>query len=176
MSTAPVMTSAHREVWATARADQPPAPRLAASSSGCQAPTSAKPSQMAAVRPWAARSSASSASPIPRDSGEQLFDRRPQRALGDGADELPHELALPVHEVRLGQARHAELDGGAAARVAPVRVGHAELVEEGAGLVVAVPDVHADERHAARPVLLGEPLQHLGLLAAGLAPRGPEVY
>src|SRR4051812_12591887 len=107
----------------------------------------------------------------------QLLDERQQRLLDDlrreRADALVADHSALVDQVGLGNAVDAVVDPDPALEVVGgrlVRVAHA--LQPGEAVLALVLVVHPDQRHGA---VLRQLEQHGMLLAAGHAPRGPDV-
>src|SRR4051812_2035798 len=107
----------------------------------------------------------------------QLLDERQQRLLDDlrreRADALVADHSALVDQVGLGNAVDAVVDPDPALEVVGgrlVRIAHA--LQPGEAVLALVLVVHPDQRHGA---VLRQLEQHGMLLAAGHAPRGPDV-
>src|SRR6266511_710233 len=90
-----------------------------------------------------------------RDGGR---DAAAQLGRGDDADDVVDDLAARADEPRLGDPGRAVATEGLVGGVAEVEVVDAEVIHEGAGVLVGVLHVDADEEHATRA--LAAPLAH----------------
>src|SRR5699024_7240929 len=95
---------------------------------------------------------------------------------GGRAGDLGRDPSVPTDHVGLGEAEDAELDGGGGVRVLEVIVAATEFVEEGARRFALILVENTEELDVVVLVAFGGGDESRVFLAAGDAPRGPEVH